>query len=145
MSLLKNIGRLVTGAIIGRISPITEKDRDHAFAAIVRNCPICHRSLHHHYHSKLAVLLVGRDEVELAEEAVAKADWRQLLTFNQWDPEADVIQFEAIRCDRHEDLALLRILFTASLWSDDFVQCVQLLSHDDSRRLSALVSNWRPF
>jgi hypothetical protein len=99
-----------------------------------------------HAYAELATVLVA-DIAAQAEllAAIEAGDWTRLMALQQWDPEADVIQCDAVRCSRREELGLVRILYTAEMWADDRIEDARRLNVQESRRLVVAIGDrWLP-
>jgi hypothetical protein len=131
-----NFSELLLKFVPGRIPAPTPERLREVMRQVIGKCPVCALNLDGHAYADLAsVFTTDGATQEEAEHAVECGEWNVLMTLQQWYPEADVIAYKAIRCSRREELGLLRILFTAELWSDDVVQEAQRLSIEESRRL----------
>ena len=118
-----------------------------ALCRLIATCPVCDLDLTGHSYAELASI-IANDSVKRseAESAVASRDWRRIATFHEWDAEADVIEYRAIRCSRRGEVGLLKILFTSELWDDDVVQERRRLTMDESRNVLDLSEiEWFPF
>ena len=86
-------GRLIPG----RIADATSKSRREAVRRIIGQCPVCMLNLDGHAYAELATVLTT-DAAAQAEvlAAIEAGNWARLMAIQQWDPEADVVQCDAV-------------------------------------------------
>lgn len=142
MKVKKLLGHLIPG----RIPDATPERKRAVVRKIIGPCPVCELNLDDHAYAELATVMVA-DTASQADllASMEAGNWTHLMTLQQWNPDADVIQCDAIRCSRREELGLVRILYTAEMWADDHVEDTRRLTIEESQRLAvALGERWLP-
>jgi hypothetical protein len=120
--------------------------RDNSPDAILRktlnDCPVCGEDLKGHLYCQAATVRAddpaSRDG---AMHAAARGEWQRLVAFQQWNSEADIIEFGAVVCNRRGEVGLVTILYTAEMWSDDRLIDRRLLSSAEGQELRKLVDD----
>jgi hypothetical protein len=131
----------------GRIPDATPESNRAVVRRIISRCPVCELNLDGHAYAELATVF-ATDAAALSDlrDSIETGGWARLTALQQWDPEADVIQCDAIRCSRREELGLVRILYTAEMWADDRVEDARRLTLEESQRLGLEVGDrWISF
>jgi hypothetical protein len=130
----------------GRIPAPTAERLRKVMRQVIGKCPVCDLNLDDHAYAELASVFTTDLAAQAdADQAAERRDWDALMLIQQWNPDADVIAYKAIRCSRREELGLLRILFTAELWADDVVRDRQRLNIKESQRLARIIGDrWHP-
>lgn len=141
-----NFSDLILKLIPGRIPTVTPERLRKVMRLVIGRCPVCDLNLDGHAYADLASVFTADVSVQAAaDRAVERREWDALMAIQQWDPEADVIAYKAVRCNRREELGVVRILFTAELWADDVVLNGQRLNIEESRLLAEMIGDrWLP-
>jgi hypothetical protein len=113
---------------------------------IIDKCPVCAEKLDNHAYADLgSVFTNDSNAIATAKAAFENNDWLALTQLDQWEPNADVLSYKAIKCNRQSELGLIAILFTAEMWSADVVLDSKRLSSETSKALEGAVGDrWIP-
>ena len=115
---------------------------------VLQICPVCGNHLRGHRYALLASIVENpRDLCRLHQfmSDIKSRSWSEVLRFNEWQGDSDVIQLFAIRCPSSL-LALTLVRSPFELYDDDHVIWIETLTGDESSALEAVARgrNWKP-
>src|SRR5215213_6678875 len=128
--------RLLDRVLPMRIPTPSVDDRKAVVRQLIGKCPVCALDLDGHAYATLATVLASDKEASHEViEAIGEGDWASATRLQQWHPDADVVQYDVVRCSRREELGMVRILYTAEMWAHDLVEQAWSLTLQESRSL----------
>lgn len=131
--------------------PPFKKPSPEACATAARNlinaCPVCGGSLALHQRWRLAsVILDGDKSADELANLIKAHDWEPASRFQGWKGDRDAREYVVVRCPNSPQAAIVTVLSTAEMWSDDHVESATKLSEEDSKAVIALAGDhWESF
>ncbi len=111
----------------------------------VGKCPICQKPLDAHFYWDVASVEAGTPEADTASGFVRNARWADAARYQAANAQAEIRVWRAIRCPT-SGLALVQLLLTFEMWTDDLIEAAARLSPAAADDLLAYVADrWRPF
>ena len=115
--------------------------------AIVRNrfspCTICGENLEGHSFTKLASAIAGngvQKDLELAGLITAR-DWKGASKYQDWNSDLSVREYYLVLCPKNSQIALIRMLSTPEIWTDDQVEASEILNQSDYETIMGIIGD----
>ena len=115
---------------------------------LFESCRACGRTLDSHSWWRLASTVLGEDSHSASKLAalIAARDWGRAALVQEWEGGRDEREYYLVRCPDTKKIALVTVVSTAEMWSDDYVEASEVLGEQDSISLSAIAGDgWKPF
>jgi hypothetical protein len=114
----------------------------------LQTCPVCGEELRGHRYALLASIVddaKDRSRLDKFLNDIKSRTWSEVLRFNEWQGDSDVIQLYAISCPTSL-LALILIHSPFELYDDDHLVRIESLTTEESSTLKAATErrNWKP-
>ena len=114
----------------------------------LKHCPVCQQDMDGHRYALLASIIDNRKEPSRLDKFVTDIKtrkWSQVLRYNEWRGDSDVVQLYAIKCPASL-LGLVLIRSPFELYDDDHIVWTETLTAAESSTLQALTErkNWKP-
>ena len=129
------------------LAPSFQKPSSEARAVAARSllssCPVCGGDLARHSRWRLASVILDA-EAGLADELaqlINARDWERASRFQGWKGDRDEREYQVVRCPNSSQVALVTVVSTADMWSDDRVESTEKLNEEDSKAVIALAGD----
>lgn len=106
-------------------------------------CPICGSCVAGHAFVKIASATVNKDDGrnQSLERLISTHQWRQASEYQDWSSNCSVREYYILRCPHGSQMALIRLLSTPDLWTDDQIGPNQNLAPDEFEAVLAIVGD----
>ncbi len=114
----------------------------------LNKCPVCAETLRRHRYARLASIIVNpknHARLDAFLNDVKKRNWAEVLRFDEWQGDADIIELYGIKCPSSL-FALILIRSPFELFDDDHILETECLTRNESATLESVTTkkNWKP-
>ena len=127
-----------------KVAPLADRVRD-----VVRDqfspCPVCGGCVSGHSFVKLASAIVNDDAGtdQLLERLILNHQWKQASECQDWNSDSSMREYFLLRCPQGSQIALIRLLSTPEMWTDDQIGPSQTLApHESEAVLEVAGDKW---